>query len=110
MTVLSTLPAAIEAAARALCVADGMDPSGIEGVHDDPMWVPYMPDATAALRAIQPAIEAAGFVVVPREPTERMLEAATEWIRDDMPSDWICRRIWTAMLAAVARQEARDGE
>jgi len=59
MTVLSTLPAAIEAAARALCSDGGDDPDTVIDDDGQQLWETMLSAATAALSAIQPFVDAA---------------------------------------------------
>lgn len=56
--------------------------------------------ATAALRAI----EAAGYVVVPREPTKEMVAAGYEMTPDEtMSDDSDAINVWEAMIAAAPK-------
>ncbi len=81
----------IEAMARALCLLSPNDPDAISS-NDGPYWGYYVPQAQAALAAI----EAQGLAVVPVEPTDALLCAAEDFIT--------LRGIWDAMIRA-----ARDG-
>jgi len=60
-------------------------------------------ELTKAERAILGAIEAKGYVIVPRKPTEAMLNAGDEetWEPEsDRPyiGTWKLERAWTAMI------------
>ena len=82
----------IEEIARGMAI----DAGAYEG--PDLHWPAYVDDAQAALAAI----EAAGFAVVPVEPTEAMkiaaFEAAGPYAEED-PLD-----VWRAMIAAAPMQ------
>ena len=70
-------------------------------------WEPgRVPSLSQMKRAIAAAINASGCVLVPREPTPEMVEAAIRfggW----KPERW--REVWTLMLAAAdPRQQALD--
>jgi hypothetical protein len=61
--------------------------------------------ATAALAAL----EQAGYAVVPREPTEDMVnkggsELTPEWLSDESPF-FAARNVWLTMLAASSPKE-----
>lgn len=55
-----------------------------------------------AARAALSALNEAGFVVVPREPTEAMVEAGDA--RLDAEQGWDLSDIWSAMLSAALNQ------
>lgn len=92
--------------ARAIASTYGADPDAeiIDGREGSryPVWM----DSKAEARAVIAAQEAAGLVVVPREPTEAMLAKAVEAHEDNadfVADDW--RRpyvaAYLAMLAAA---------
>jgi len=66
----------------------------------DPLCEPGRTTTTRELAAgVLAALAEAGYVIVPREPTEAMVNAAPEWGKVDFyPSD-----IWRAMIAAGLR-------
>lgn len=69
-------------------------------------WVSYESDAAAALKAISDT----GYVVVPREPTEAMLEAGlfeAEGCTDRWTSAAAClpKHVWAGMLKASTTEE-----
>jgi hypothetical protein len=80
----------IEAVARVMCAADGLDPDQDRRVIGSVMldvavnpetaqrWRLYVKRACAALRAI----EDAGYVVVPKEPTEEMATVLICYVGD----------------------------
>lgn len=96
---------ALEAAARALCIQDDVDPDGVSydrTGRDFPNYYVVTAEAEAAITAYISAIEEAGFVVVPREPTEAMFAKGQDVVDDASavgchpdPDD-----IYRAMLAA----------
>ena len=79
---------AIEAMARAVCAADGCYKYDI-----DDLWHHYISHAQAAYDALA----AAGFAVVPVEPTEAMVQAA--WQRE--PKHPNPTEAYRAMIAAA---------
>lgn len=85
----------IEAVARALCLANGIDPDGgISQLAGDKAWHAYVMDAHAAITAYEAA--RGDVVVVPKEPTPAMMDAATEVTENGCFADDIYR----AMIAA----------
>jgi len=64
----------IEAAARAITIADGANPDGAMWPSDDPLWQGAIPAAQAAITAIEPMIRADE-----RAKTEREI---VEWLRE----------------------------
>lgn len=99
-----------EAVARAQSAAGGFDPDEIMP-NGGPRWRYYLPSTDAALSAI----EAAGWRIVPAEPTGAMIDAleATDGSCDSCHgtvfSGWSGYR---AMLSAAPRLDAtvRSGE
>ena len=86
-----------ERLARALAQADGLDPDKIISYHygDVPAWQSRtrLKNADAVLAEI----EAAGMVLVPKEPTEAMLEAVTPFPGERHST----RAVYRAMLSAA---------
>lgn len=54
------------------------------------------------------AISAAGYAVVPREATETMKDAGSEWVRGPNPAycAYAAGNVWIAMLSAATTPEA----
>lgn len=112
---------AVEAAARAIALADGVEPDGEifdaeTGVVMWPAWKYYETGARAALTAAAPFLTPQipdGWKLVPVEPTEEMVEAhfiahaEAETVFAEVPA------LWAAMLAAAPLppppQERTDG-
>lgn len=87
----------IEAVAKAICRENLISTKQ----PDDPetmgyYWKSFLGEARAALSAI----EAAGFVVVPVEPTDEMAENARNAIYDSLPSMLRAKRVYADMLSA----------
>ena len=76
-----------EAVARALCKANGTEPDAPSGAVGF-MWRLYETDATAAIAAHIAALNEAGFVIVPREPTKEMLAAFVDGDDPAYAEDW----------------------
>lgn len=74
------MPDPIEIMARAMCISGGFSPDD-RMPNDGPRWRYYVPGIQAALSALHEA----GFVVVPVEPTEAMIEAGRWPAEDDGP-------------------------
>lgn len=70
----------------------------IEG-KGGPEWRRYLPEARADIEAL----DAAGYVIVPKEPTREMLEAA--W-SVEAPVEVEMTMIYRAMIAAAQTQKA----
>lgn len=62
------------------------------------LWEEWLDETDAALAAI----ESTGHVIVPREPTEEMVEAGQETRDDDYDGKWAVN-IYRAMLTACGR-------
>lgn len=90
-----TRDALVEAVARAICA---QSTNAMVSAEDMPEYVNECWDAwTVEAEELLAAIEAAGFVVVPREPTRAMLDAASS----DLARTGVCGiGQWNAMLAA----------
>ena len=61
--------------------------------------------AQVAIAAHQSALSSAGYVIVPREPTEAMWDAGDGAL--EMDYSWTlaeCRAVWTAMLDAFLKE------
>lgn len=87
----------VERLARAMCRSRGLAPDDDSGGHSSPNYWHLMEDA----RACMDEIEAAGLVIVPREPTEEMLRPGDPPYRFH-PSEF--RELWAAMIAASPKQ------
>jgi hypothetical protein len=86
-----------------LAEAVGGAPSG------DLEW--FMPHARAAIAAYHEALEADGWQVVPKVPSEAMAQAANDtWPESGkwMVSD-VGRHVYAAMLSAAPTPKGRDG-
>ena len=102
-------PDIVEAVALAMMDARGVD----QADRTEGCWVVFRRDARAALSAIA----AAGCVIVPREPTEAMVEAWAVAVPPKSPVAWTdadCARAdWSAMIAAArpvpAGERGSDG-
>lgn len=83
-----------EIIARAACKAEGLEPAPTE--PDQPAWIDFAYVADAALAAI----EEAGYVVVPKEPTMLMQNAGWRKVRDQgiEPDDIEVAPIYQAMI------------
>ena len=92
----------IEAVAKAICQSNidansAPKPNSVgffRTTIDGPLWMSFTPDAQIVLAAI----EASGYRVVPKEPTEAMIKHAKAW---GMVGGE--RVIWDAMLAAAPK-------
>ena len=107
-----TTDATVEAVARAieelLCPLDASEKRAIQYRRED---------ARKIVRAALVALDAAGYAVVPREPTQEMIYAgdtASEYASDFLDPDGGCshtapqcgRAVWVAMIEAVGRTTA----
>lgn len=73
-------------------------------------------EARAAIAGHEAALSESGFVIVPREPTEEMVDAGYAWQCTEWPEDWhlnpegitsetyIAQNIWPAMLSAALKE------
>lgn len=91
---------ALEKAARAICIDNpNLMRCRQDGTQIGPAWQEWADDATKAITAYLAAMEAAGFVVVPVEPTFAMEWAAPG--RDQTDTDRsMYAGIYRTMLAA----------
>lgn len=85
-----TNPDTVEAVAKVICEPDGCMGSGCPGGCK--AW--HL--AQAAISAHLKALEAEGMVIVPEEPTDKMLEAVHPALQDDD----CYREDWRAMITA----------
>lgn len=87
----------VEKVARAICrqnLVSTKQPDDAETI--DAYWQSFKPEAISALRAI----EEAGWVIVPKEPTKDMLHCASE---NTTGMDLASRHVWKDMLSARPR-------
>ena len=103
-----------EVIARAICCQHGTSPDetgpqqrhailqdGIDTIisdHMGPLWTMWLDDADAALVALTDA----GYVIVPKEPTEEMIEATARLyfgVKESVID------IYKAMLAAASQED-----
>ncbi len=124
-------PRLIEALARALCVADENDPDETlvngdgDEIEDSEQWRQYTPEAgvmvsvlsplaaSAALDAVGPVIDAAGYERGLREAKTALREAPYEDVPDGMNRvmhRWVELGDALAVLDKLVPQEASDGE
>ncbi|MGB3485336.1 MAG: hypothetical protein WBB07_24365 [Mycobacterium sp.] len=110
---------AIEAGARAICIAVGDDPDqstyaremACSGNERGPQarWQYWTEHAAAVITAYREYLAAESFVVVPAVPTQAMLDAATSTTSGyggpDHDYDDDVRDHWSAMLAAAQEQD-----
>ena len=99
---MTDTPKHIQVVARALAIAEGYNPDckatdcGL-ALHrvdyaDDAAWTFFVKEATD----IDAALLAAGYVVVPRKPTEAMVEAGLKADEDE----WYFGNVYRAMIEA----------
>ncbi len=90
----------VDRVARALCEADNYPP---DDCHADgtPQWHGWKPEARAAIAAHEAALKDAGLVIVPREPTEAMQEAAEHTYVYLEDSDFV--EMWRAAIDEALR-------
>jgi len=114
----------VEALARALAAAEGVDPNGdpnemLDGTRTNVayptsarLWWRY----TRHAYTVMATLGKLRLVIVPREPTEAMLNAESDPTdrsftmgpqRDISPRD--CRTVWRAMVAAALAERAGVG-
>lgn len=87
-----------EVIARAICKYDGIDPDGLASHHyPERNWQQFRDVAIPVLRAL----ESSGYRVVPREPTEAMIEAGLDYRPISAYDN--ARDCWRAMLDAAGR-------
>lgn len=90
----------VESVARALCRDATEGKISVEGAPYealiDTIWRDWETAARAAIAAHTAALAAAGYVIVPREPTEAMLEAKNRIDLGAASDD-----IWPTMVAAA---------
>jgi hypothetical protein len=73
----------VEVMARWMCRADGGFPDGASDLHDGKggyVFVKHWEDWRDEARAAIAALDAHGFAIVPKEPTEAMIDAAFDAI------------------------------
>ena len=105
----------VEMVARAICIAEGDDPDVVvmqyepqrtktgfivvgDRDHAVPRWCWSILAAQQALKCHRDMLLAAGFVIVPREPTDDMKEAGIA------PGNYLPTEIWSAMIDAAPRR------
>lgn len=83
----------IEAVARAIVLADGLNPLERLEAGDETLfrWEINQPRARAAIAAHKSALAKAGLGIRPRKPTEAMLDTATK------NKQLLARAFWQAM-------------
>ena len=91
------------AQAIALSVTDTKD-ADWEGA-EEALKEDWLGPAKAAIEAHEKALEAQGLVIVPREPTDEMLEADDQKDGRGYASGYY-REVWQAMLAALEGKDA----
>jgi hypothetical protein len=89
----------VEVMARWMCRADGGFPDGASDLHDGKggyVFVMHWEDWRDEARAAIAALDAHGFVIVPKEPTEAMVIAGNGTLETVQADD-----VYLAMLAAA---------
>lgn len=71
-------------------------------VYTEEAWQQLAEGAIAAIEAYEAALAAAGLVIVPREPTELMLDAGSSTV-PGLTSPSEARAVWQFMLRMAAR-------
>ena len=101
----------IEVMARAICMSDCQTIADLSSEDFGARWVALMDCYLANSCAALSALEAAGYVVVPKEPGVEMLANGAAAARDFYSENGSyprSRAVWAAMLSA-SQQEKTDG-
>lgn len=94
----------VEVMARTLFIRTWGEPESWADEEDE-LEVIFRPNAQAALDALD-ALKAEGWVVVPREPTERMTLAGIQGLPFGTSSPAMAAQTYRAMLSAAEREAA----
>ena len=101
----------IEAIAEAVCMSDCRTIEDLSLSDFEPRWASLRDTYLANSRDALSALEAAGYVVVPKEPGVEMLANGAAAARDFYSENGSyprSRAVWAAMLSA-SQQEKTDG-
>lgn len=96
---------AVEAAAIAHCASQGFDPTDLMP-NDGPRLRYYVPGAQVTITAYLASMQEQGWVMVPREATDDMVDAARHFLEPQ--TERIGRACYRAMIDA-AMLAAKDG-
>lgn len=93
----------VEKVARAICWKNGMDPNlTLGGDGENFLWMEYESQAEAAIAVHKAALSEAGYVIVPREPTQEMFMAAINAFHEENKGIEYAPLIgWRSMIEAA---------